>query len=43
MEHVEFEYLVPMSKPWGEVRWAQQTEINTPTDGGEMADGRAGI
>ena len=29
MEHVEFEYLVPMSKPWGEVRWGRQTEINT--------------
>ena len=29
IEHVEFEYLVPMSKPWGEVRWARQTEINT--------------
>ena len=43
MEHVECEYLVPMSKPWGEVRWARQTEINTPADGGEMADGRAGV
>ena len=24
MEHVEFEYLVLMSKPWGEVRWARR-------------------
>ena len=25
IEHVEFEYLVLMSKSWGEVRWARRT------------------
>ena len=25
----ESEYLVLTSKPWGEVRWARRTEINT--------------
>ena len=29
MEHVEVEYLVLTSKPWGEVRWEWRTEINT--------------
>ena len=29
MEHVKFEYLMLMSKPWDEVRWARRTEINT--------------
>ena len=31
MEHVECEYLVLMSKPWGEMRWVRMTE---PTLGG---------